>query len=333
MVSVIIPAYNSEDSLSEAIDSVKNQSFSDWELILVNDGSTDSTASVCESFSHSDYRIRTEHKSHQGTYKARLEGVKAANGEWIMFLDADDILQSDALEALRAFDNGRRDIIAGNIVLDNTIVRANNPFGDLTPRTYLNAILDSSVYVGICSKLIRRDIFTPVFALNHPSLEVNEDVLMLVSMLSYTRQIYVSNSITCYVYRGFDDNVKSRKMNLDNWYKLFDALEPVVVEIGDRETQRLFVQYEILSLFLFPLRINGDNIPNDSHLKKIVSAAKNVIIDDQCRKMLSDIKSPARQRARRLLFRFTETVKRLMKSTLINMSLLSKEWLIKRIYS
>jgi len=332
-ISVIIPTYNSEDSLADAVDSVRNQTFSDWELILVNDGSTDSTASVCESFSHSDYRIRAEHTSHHGTYKARLEGVKAANGEWIIFLDADDILQPDALEALWAFNNGKRDIIAGNIILDNTIVRTNNPSGDLSPRSFLNGILDSSVYVGICAKLIRRCIFTPIFALNHPSLEVNEDVLMLVSLLTYTRHIYVSNSITCYVYRGFDDNVRSRKMNLDNWYKLFDALEPVVAEIGNRETQRLFVQYEILSLFLFPLRINGDNIPNDSHLKKIINAADNIIIDDQCRKMLSDIKSPARQRARRLLFRVTEIVKRLMKSTLINMSLLSKEWLIKRIYS
>lgn len=333
MISVIIPAYNSEDSLSDAIESVINQSLSDWELILVNDGSTDSTASVCESHAHSDSRIRVEHISHQGTYKARLEGVKAANGEWIMFLDADDILQPDALEALRAFDNGKRDIIAGNIILDNTIVRANKPSGELTPRSYLNGILDSSVYVGICAKLIRFDIFTPIFDLNHPSLEVNEDVLMLVSLLSNTRQIFVSNSITCYVYRGFDDNIRSRKMNLDNWYKLFDALELVVAEIGDRETRRLFVQYEIQSLFLFPLRINGDNIPNDRHLKKIIYAAENVIIDDQCRKKLSIIKSPARQRARRLLFRFTETVKQLMKSTLINMSLLSKEWLIKRIYS
>lgn len=319
--------------MAEAVESVRSQLYVDWELILVDDGSTDSTASVCESLERSDCRIRAEHQSHRGTYKSRLEGVKAANGEWIMFLDADDILQADALEALLAFDNSKRDIIAGNIILDNAIVRANNPSGDLTPKSYLNGILESSVYVGVCAKLIRREVFTSVFALNHPSLEVNEDVLLLASLLPYCRQVYVSNSITCYVYKGFDDNVRSRKMCLDNWYKLFDALEPIVERIGNQRTRQLFVQYEIQSLFLFPLRINNEKIPDDRYLEKIVRATESIIIDDRCRKILSDIKSPVRQRTRRMIFRFTETVKRLTKSVLINSSLLYKEWLIKRIYS
>lgn len=333
MISVVIPTYNSEDTLAEAVESVIGQSFADWELILVNDGSTDSTPSICDRFTGTDCRIRTVGLPHKGTDQARLEGVRASNGEWIMFIDADDILHPDALEALWAFNNGKRDIIAANIILDNTIVRPNSPTGDLTTNNYLNAIFEGTVYVGVCAKLIRRELFAPLFTLNHPSLEVNEDVLMLVSLLPYAGQVYVSNSITCYVYRGFDDNIRSRKMSLDNWYKLFDALEHTVNEIGDSATHRAFIQYEILSLFLFPLRINGEHIPADKRLRKIVSAAEAITVNNRCGKMLSDIKSPVRQKARRILFRVTETVKRLTKSALINSSLIYKEWLIKRIYS
>lgn len=92
MVSVIIPAYNAEKYLPEAVASVISQSSSDWELILVDDGSTDSTPRLCDDLAASDARIRVIHKPNGGLSDARNHGIDAARGEYLTFLDADDVL-------------------------------------------------------------------------------------------------------------------------------------------------------------------------------------------------------------------------------------------------
>lgn len=97
MVSVIIPAYNAEKYLLSAAQSVISQSVDDWELLLVDDGSTDSTPDICDSLAASDSRIRAFHKPNGGLSDARNYGIDRARGEYIMFLDADDVLNPGIL--------------------------------------------------------------------------------------------------------------------------------------------------------------------------------------------------------------------------------------------
>ncbi len=97
MVSIIVPAYNAERYLPEAVASVISQSVSDWELLLVDDGSTDTTPALCDSFAASDTRIRSFHKTNGGLSDARNYGLDHARGDFIAFLDADDILHPDFL--------------------------------------------------------------------------------------------------------------------------------------------------------------------------------------------------------------------------------------------
>lgn len=101
MTSIILPAYNAEKYLQAAIGSVLSQSDSDWELILVDDGSTDSTPQICDSASESDARIRTLHTANRGVSAARNAGLEMAKGEFIAFLDADDVLAPDFLKILK----------------------------------------------------------------------------------------------------------------------------------------------------------------------------------------------------------------------------------------
>lgn len=95
--SVIIPIYNSEKYLSECIESVLHQSYQDFELILVNDGSTDRSSEICENYAGTDSRIRVYHQSNAGVSTARNEGLKSASGDWILFLDSDDLLNCHTL--------------------------------------------------------------------------------------------------------------------------------------------------------------------------------------------------------------------------------------------
>ena len=91
LVSVIIPIYNGEDYILETVKSVQNQSYDNWELIVVNDGSTDNTLKIVESVKGNDNRIRIINKENTGVSDSRNRGADIANGEYLCFLDADDV--------------------------------------------------------------------------------------------------------------------------------------------------------------------------------------------------------------------------------------------------
>lgn len=98
--SIIIPVYNVEKYLRECLDSVLNQTFADWNAICVNDGSTDGSAAILEEYGNKDNRFRIISQPNGGLSAARNTGLKAATGEYVLFLDSDDWIEDNALEIL-----------------------------------------------------------------------------------------------------------------------------------------------------------------------------------------------------------------------------------------
>ena len=101
LFSVIIPIYNVEDYLERCIESVLAQTFADYELILVDDGSTDNCSAICDQYAEKDSRIKVIHKKNGGLVSARQAGVRIAEGEYVFNLDGDDAFCPDALESAR----------------------------------------------------------------------------------------------------------------------------------------------------------------------------------------------------------------------------------------
>ncbi len=99
-LSIIIPVYNAEDYLDRCLESIFEQSFPSYEVILVDDGSTDSSALICDRYSATDPRFRTIHKENGGVSSARNAGINLAKGEYLMFVDSDDALLPDALDRM-----------------------------------------------------------------------------------------------------------------------------------------------------------------------------------------------------------------------------------------
>ena len=97
-ISVIIPVYKTEQFVEECVNSVLQQTFLDFEIILVNDGSPDKSGEICERVRERDKRIRVLHQENQGVTRARANGASSAQGEWICFVDSDDTLPANALE-------------------------------------------------------------------------------------------------------------------------------------------------------------------------------------------------------------------------------------------
>ena len=99
-VSIIVPVYNCEKWLPDCIESLTRQTYSELEIILVNDGSTDGSLSICKKYEKQDERIYLVNKKNGGVSSARNTGLKHANGEWVTFVDADDWLETDAIERI-----------------------------------------------------------------------------------------------------------------------------------------------------------------------------------------------------------------------------------------
>ena len=98
MISIIVPMYNMEEYILELLNSIKNQSYQEYEVILIDDGSTDKTAIIVKDFIKNDSRFKLILKSNQGVSSARNTGLDLAKGDYIFFADADDLLEEDSLK-------------------------------------------------------------------------------------------------------------------------------------------------------------------------------------------------------------------------------------------
>ncbi len=118
LVSVVIPVYNVENYLEECIQSVLNQTYTNLDIVLVNDGSTDASAEICDRFAEIDDRARVFHTENRGAALAKNVGVTQALGEYVLFVDSDDIAEKRMVETLyRQVEETGADIVIGNYFL------------------------------------------------------------------------------------------------------------------------------------------------------------------------------------------------------------------------
>ena len=113
-ISVIIPTYNAADTIGACIDSVLHQTFTDFELIVIDDGSTDGSGGIIDDIASCKERLRVVHQANKGRTEARRAGVEMATGEWVCFVDSDDTLPPDALENMAHGITPDADIVFGN---------------------------------------------------------------------------------------------------------------------------------------------------------------------------------------------------------------------------
>ena len=99
-ISIIIPIYKVEKYIRECLDSILNQTFTDWEALLIDDGSPDNSGVICDEYAAKDNRFKVFHKENGGVSSARNLGLEKATGEWVTFIDADDWIEKEAVYQL-----------------------------------------------------------------------------------------------------------------------------------------------------------------------------------------------------------------------------------------
>lgn len=178
-LSIIIPVYQTQDTIDRCIESILQQSFTDYEIILVDDGSDYECSQLCDKYPQKDRRITTIHKENGGLSDARNTGIKHSKGEYITFIDSDDAIQNDTLQALMDEINKYPE----TDVLEYPIMeRIGHPHKEqllaFTPRNYNNCWeywLNEQAYLHTyaCNKIFRRCLFKNV---SFPKGKTFEDV-------------------------------------------------------------------------------------------------------------------------------------------------------------
>lgn len=208
-VSIVIPVYNAEKYLRKAVASALTQDFTDWELILVDDGSRDGSGALCDELAVSDSRIRVFHTPNGGVTAARSFGVAQACGEWIAFVDADDTLLPSALTVMLAKSAGC-DVVIGNkqIVTRSGATEEvmNTVDAQLTPHDFLADLITNRVSQFITGRIFRRSLFEGGTVSIPRELVMAEDFIMNVQLGNKASRVAVITDFV-YGYHVYDESV------------------------------------------------------------------------------------------------------------------------------
>lgn len=200
-ISVIIPVYNKASALCACLDSMLSQTFQDFECILIDDGSMDESGEICDQYSCRDTRIKVLHKQNGGVSSARNAGIEMAQGQYLMFCDADDTIPVDALEnLLRPYGSFDGQLTVGgfvDVLIDtqkNTVRSINSYYRvyteiDTTEPDALYAFFEKNNMLSSCGKLYRREIIMEYGLRFDTGLVVLEDYAFVIDYLAHCKRI------------------------------------------------------------------------------------------------------------------------------------------------
>ena len=219
MISVIVPVYNVEDYLEECLESIQCQTYTDIEVILVNDGSRDGSKEICERYCQQDPRFHLINQENRGLSGARNRGMTESKGEFITFVDSDDVLKEDMLEQLlKHMTSEETDIVECWYTNDKKEIEIPSPenvkiiFQGNDKEALVSLCEDNIVRLNAVAKLFRRQVI-----LNFPFLEglFYEDVYGGMGILKQIHKI-VKIDYTGYYYRVRSGSIMNREFNLKN---------------------------------------------------------------------------------------------------------------------
>ena len=245
-VSIVIPVYNKAEYISDCLESLLQQDFDDFEIVAVNDGSTDDSGRICDEKAAEDARIRVIHTENGGVTAARRKGVEQAAGEYIMFVDADDGLLSGAIKTLydAIMHSGADEVIAPfstNLGVLSPVVYD----GFANPDELIRYIItNKNRFPVLWSILFRRELLSDVLDTPREIIE-GEDKLMQVKILLKQPKVYFISK-PAYIYTLGLPNSRSHTLEREMLYdKLLEtAMGSRIQEFNDALTLHKMKEYE-----------------------------------------------------------------------------------------
>lgn len=247
LVSIIVPIYNAEKYLDSCIQSVLRQTYTNWELILIDDGSTDKSGRIAEEYGFADERITVFHQKNLGVSLARNQGIDEATGNYVVFLDAYDELIEDCLaKTVNIAEETNADVVAGRSCENQELFQDRIIWTGA--EALENSLKDHLFTYSACAKLIRREFigktrFTP-------DIRINEDSYFVFQLLC-KQNVFVLTNDVIYFYRANSES-SSRTVFSE---KYFDILK--VSDLKYKKIEEQFPQmHDLAKNMLLKARMN-----------------------------------------------------------------------------
>lgn len=295
-VSVIIPIYNSEEYLSKCIESVLSQTYKNYELILINDGSTDGSKSICDDYANHYNQIKVFHRSNKGVSAARNFGIDVATGEYLCFVDSDDYIESIMLEELiKESQQGLCDLIISGIYFKrndgkswNNIIGEFQMEGKKMIKDKLPLLFNSYLLYNPVGKLYKASIIKDNNLKFTENVSFGEDPIFNCNFIKLVEQVKVVNK-SYYNYVKHGGTSLSNRFNVEKYnnnkemhesiYKLFSYYNIVNEEFISELKWRYSKELTDM-IFSITRAENISNKTKTEFLKKIFRDKEYIFLND-----------------------------------------------------
>lgn len=306
-VSLIVPVHKTEAYLHRCIDSILEQTFQNFELILVDDGSPDGCPEICNQYARKDTRVKVIHQTNRGQTRARQTGLKKSRGRYVWFIDSDDWLEPEAVEILlEAASHSRADIItfgvffeysSHNVKLTQPIKTGYLAKTDLEKHIYPKMIYSGNffffgVYAAMWNKLFHRSVVETNLMNVHPGIKIGEDGLTTYASFLDAKKVHVLEEAHLYHYRDNHPSItrSHHADQFDNALALIKHLRQINTnkKVYDLSKQiDYYLMYNIWSIFIEEFyhkhprkfRDRYNYLKSIIHHKDVIEPAKNISTD------------------------------------------------------
>lgn len=277
LVSIIVPVYNGENFLKCCIDSILSQSYKNFELILINDGSTDNSSKICEEYRLKDKRIKYLSQHNQGVSIARNKGLQIMQGEYVIFVDADDIVHKNLIDiCIKTIKNSNCDLVIYSYkkfvnMIDYLLEKEIYEMISLTQKDIFREIFIGSngrqrFRMLAWNKLYKAELFDDIkFPLNR---KYGEDASVTYKIIKKVASAIFIDNPPLYFYRDNPNSALNKFLNEDN-LQIFDTYNEIYLDI--KNTNQKFLEYitaaYIIRIFEFICRIKNEILIKNNQLK------------------------------------------------------------------
>ena len=283
LFSIIVPVYNVEKYINECIESILSQTFSDFEVILVDDGSTDNSGLICDEYAEKDNRIKVVHKRNEGLLLARRTGLKACNGDYIIHCDSDDYISSDLLFEIsnEILDKHPDMILYGYDVVDDNHCILEEHFRVFDDQSYFDKNNKESILLQLCSttwlnnmvtKATRRELIDIDSDYNeYKSLKMGEDLFQVIPLIkNCSTFVYIAKPFYFYRYNlsGMSKNIN--RSYLDNHIIVSERMNNLLIDECVTEDIKIsFYNRYVKDVYKYLLRFLKSDISKSEYLELI----------------------------------------------------------------